>query len=424
MSELREMSVKDIFDKIGVSLAGRDLEIVLNHNVEALNRIRELFVKSSGEDMLGMEALQYMLNAAAIRKVFNEFEDIVDKDALVVLTLYNHQNILENRVDFSEDQKKTYRQYISSAMRLIGKREIDVVDLDYDFQSDSIIGIKVINSQELIRCIKQKNKVGSLGKISKKDEERAKQIDEDIDFENISQVLLLEDIQDIASYDEMVGKNIVSQISYNGLRMFARIHGGIDEETLNGQKQLGDEKEKEVKNSREFIAAITQGIKSNLKHLDINKLLLISAFRYIDMVENDDKGELRIGTAEDEGVTRESSLDVLHALVDLMRQSITKETIIEEIKGADGIQRTYSLKDLDRDLSRFVKGEYIRLASIKRAKEALLLGEKTLHCVDIEVTRRIIFSDEELTALIKLSEDNLIFLIEHNIVEQEEIYAA
>jgi len=422
--ELKGTSVNDILDNIGVSLTGNDLELILNHNQEAMDRIKQLFEDGLNAEGVGLQVLQYLFNASVIRQVFGEFEESVNKECLITLTLYNHKNALENGSEkASDEQKKQFRRYIANGIRLLGRTDIDVVDLEYDRKSDKIARVKVINSQELIKCIKRGDRLETLRKTPRKKAERIAKIDEEIDFENIVQTLLLSDIQYLIGADGEIGYNIVSQISSNALREFAKTHSEVDKEMLNGDKPLGEDLERQVKESEVFRKALLDGIKANLKYIDLDRLLLVSAFRYIDMVENDDKGEIRVNSIEDDReATRESSLEIVHEITNLISQNVSDKTVIEEITGANGEKRKYSVNDLEADLSKFVEGDYIRNTTIQKAKADILSGEKTLYEVNREVVKRMEFSNSELVYIMKLSEQNAIFLIENNIIEKKEIY--
>ena len=426
MTRLDNISIKDLLNEIGLYLSDRDVQIALGNNLEAVKRYEELKKEKSNEAKNSLQ-LQ-MSKSMAVVDVFREYESIVNREYLVLLTLYNLQERLEVLGnDMDKEDKKLIRGYIQKAISLIGNRDFNIIDLNFTENADYIDCLKVTNSQELIRCIKQKRPIDSIYKPNKKQEERIKEIDESIGFDNLIQLITVNDFKNVVASTPEIGESIFSQVSWNAVEKFRRKRRkDLSEYASLDKEKLTKELETAVLESAEYREAMSEAIIKNCKYVDIDQLLILVAYRIVSEVKQEGGEALRVTRVTNEGKeneeeTMEETMRILEDLLKGIYVRIKKGTILKVKENSLGEEEEFSKDKLEEEITRFQNGRYIAEEEVEETKKKLLSKELTLADIDGIVFSLIHFEEGDALKLIENSEENVKFLLDRNAIQKNEI---
>ena len=426
MTRLDNISIKDLLNEIGLYLSDRDVQIALGNNLEAVKRYEELKKEKSNEAKNSLQ-LQ-MSKSMAVVDVFREYESIVNREYLVLLTLYNLQERLEVLGnDMDKEDKKLIRGYIQKAISLIGNRDFNIIDLNFTENADYIDCLKVTNSQELIRCIKQKRPIDSIYKPNKKQEERIKEIDESIGFDNLIQLITVNDFKNVVASTPEIGESIFSQVSWNAVEKFRRKRRkDLSEYASLDKEKLTKELETAVLESAEYREAMSEAIIKNCKYVDIDQLLILVAYRIVSEVKQEGGEALRVTRVTNEGKeneeeTMEETMRILEDLLKGIYVRIKKGTILKVKENSLGEEEEFSKDKLEEEITRFQNGRYITEEEVEETKKKLLSKELTLADIDGIVFSLIHFEEGDALKLIENSEENVKFLLDRNAIQKNEI---
>ncbi|MCI9365524.1 MAG: hypothetical protein HFJ54_02680 [Clostridia bacterium] len=437
MARLNERKLDEILDHVGVSLSGEDIKIILRGNIEAMELLQKMNRRNRIESKDELDL--YERNVQAVRAVLKLFENEIDKSALVILSVYNCQAQIErNRGRIDKFELEVLEQYVKRGIKLLGKEEFEVIIQEYDSETNFANGIKVINSLELVKCIKSGRRLESLFKPGKAKSEKLAKVEKAIGLENVVQNLNLIDILDIVCKNPEVGKSITSQIAWNATNEYSEAHPEIDKEALFGDKELPEEINQDIKNYPAYKRNMANQIRSCCQYIDIDKLLLLAAFRFIDILENDENREIRVKTKngnDNKEKDNSESLGIIKLILEKLFDLIQEGTVVNNIASINGIIEEYSKESLKKDKERFVieeekdpntgeverKVRYIRTIEIEETKKRLLSGEETFNSVDINVAGFIWLDENDFARIIEASEDNLAFLIANNIIPNSDV---
>ena len=426
MTRLDNISIKDLLNEIGLYLSDRDVQIALGNNLEAVKRYEELKKEKSNEAKNSLQ-LQ-MSKSMAVVDVFREYESIVNREYLVLLTLYNLQERLEVLGnDMDKEDKKLIRGYIQKAISLIGNRDFNIIDLNFTENADYIDCLKVTNSQELIRCIKQKRPIDSIYKPNKKQEERIKEIDESIGFDNLIQLITVNDFKNVVASTPEIGESIFSQVSWNAVEKFRRKRRkDLSEYASLDKEKLTKELETAVLESAEYREAMSEAIIKNCKYVDIDQLLILVAYRIVSEVKQEGGEALRVTRVTNEGKeneeeTMEETMRILEDLLKGIYVRIKKGTILKVKENSLGEEEEFSKDKLEEEITRFQNGRYITEEEVEETKKKLLSKELTLADIDGIVFSLIHFEEGDALKLIENSEENVKFLLDRKAIQKNEI---
>ena len=421
MKKIEETRVRDILNKIGINLSDRDVQVILKNDTKAIDRFEEIKkTKRYGEKMNSKISF-----GLAVIDIFEEYEDKMNKEYLVLLTLYNVQKTLEEQGEkLTPEEIREARRYIKNAIELIGNRNFDIVDLNFDEKLHKIMNLRVINSIELIRCIQNKRKLSSMDKPSKKQAERIEEIHESIGLENLAQVLTVDDIKKVISISREVGQGIFEQISWNSIEMFKKAHPEIAVYELGKVGHLTKEFQRAVLNSKEYNEAVVDALMRNCKYIDIDKLLLLASYRIVSTIKENGAESIRISKNTEEGIERESKEETLIIIEDLVKgmyERTKKGTTIEAEENETDKKVEYSKEELKKDVMRFRGGRYISEEESKELRKRLLDNETNLMEADEDVLRTIDFEEGDAIKLLTNSEENIIYLINAGAIEKADM---
>ena len=458
MSKIDKMSLRELLGEISINIDERNMYIILGRDTAIFNqwravllsRIRERDelkqkISSLSTSDLGLGSEAFLKNVAGMVSNSNSiefavedflpFESYIDKRALALLTLYNLQRKLEQDKEKGKEADKKVSGNIKRVMRIIGNEDFDVIEPV--FEGKYIKRVKVYNSQEIINIVRKAKKLTELENPDKEGQARVLSIDGNVALDNIIQVLDERELAEGVFKKSTIGEAIAAQVLYNGVNRYQEAHPEVEvyrelereEEDKNRDNATGEiaTEEKEtlgrlIFKSKEYKQSMKEAIIENYRYLDFDMLLLISAFKYLEML---DYGYERQGVVEISGENNPDMnlSDKVMAIEEiLVRISVEIQKNPEfAIKYEDGTIIDYSKETLKRDLKRFKNGRYVKRAETKTAKDSLLSNEKTFLEIDEMVLRTMDITDEEFEVIIRNSEDNVIYLINENVIGKEDI---
>lgn len=466
MSKIDEMSLSEIFQEIGIKVDERDMYNILGRDSEIFNQWREVLSRRLKEQQDKERRISELsiekdgISGDIVKKMFNikdrqneisltaddflAFEGQINKYYLVLLTLYNWQKSLEQNHDGqSKDEIKKVKANIKRTIKLIGEEDFDVTDIIYE--DGYAKRITAINSQELISVIRKSRRLAELQKPDEEKQRRIERIDDEIGLDNIVNVLIERDFQEGLTRNETVGCAIADQILFNGVKDYQKSHPDIEvweglykeeeeEQEANASGEGADsktegKKEKSLKEkvyeSKAYKNSVKDAILANYQYLDIDMLLLIAAFRYLEALEFNME-RIKFEHSTEDGKIEISEEDVVLIIQDVVTriwQAIEGDPEFE-VQYAENKIVGYSKDELKKDLRRFHEGRYIKKSETENAKASLMANEMTFLGIEDAVLRTMDLTDEEFQVLIQNSEENVIYLINYGVIEKDEIMGA
>ena len=263
--------------------------------------------------------------------------------------------------------------------------------------------------------LKDKEKREKLKELNKIDKNFKNGNDDEYGVETILQSLFLTDLSQM--YDKPELGELVRAIV-------------IDNVVLR-EKKITVEKLEEIKSTKEYddlvdsivfstyVKELKNILEKTILHFDIKKLLLISAFRFNDALENHFFRDEDILYVKEILQKVSEHLPVTNYEIECMlevrykNKEVEKEELQEESDKVIEEKVKYSVKDLKKCISKFAGDTYLTEEFIAEYKEKINSDEIKLLDIPAEYLE-IIFSNDELEDLSKKSEENLIFVYRMN----------
>ena len=244
-------------------------------------------------------------------------------------------------------------------MTLLGKSNVNAISLEYKKSENAIEKVAVINSRELIRCIKSNEKLSTLFNIDKKKVARLEEIDKKIALTNLTRAISILDIKDVACTEPEIGSAIVQQIYYNLIQEYEKHHPEENAAEMLNNGNMPTETQKKLLESDEYNDVLIQAIKSNCKYLDLDKLLLSAAFRYIEILEKGHEADIQAVLNSDSNNEQTlTQMQMIKILLSLIESEIKKEVRVECVSSYVEGKIEYSVDNLREDLERFNGDRY------------------------------------------------------------------
>ena len=438
MKKLEEMTMKELLDEISTDLVDYEVNIVLKGNENAIRELHRRYKQNIEKIIKGSSYTDDMplfgvmngrekrilnvqeLNSKTIEEIFAEYDTSIDRYALILLTLYNTQKRLENLERDSDPEFKAFlKENISKCIKLLGKKDYTIAVPVFEQDRSRISAVKIINAVELIKSIRSGRKLDAMANSSKKKKQRLEKIEEVMLLGNIVQSINQEDFLDIVCISRNIGEALDYQKSWNTVARYIEEHpeektGGYDISSEN----ISEELKQKILESPQYVEEMSNTIVQNCKYIDIDKLLLISAYRYIEILENNRNEELEEGVAR----KKESAIKLIQILIYSMKNEISQGTTIEIQLEEEGEGIIYTVDDLSRDLERIRDGKYISKRESEELKQRILGNEVTLDEVDECDLHLINFVSEDLKTMIFNSDRNIIYLMNMGYIDEETLY--
>lgn len=409
MGKLKDMSVIDILEQIGICMGEFDLPFYCDDK-DTIEEFKKLKDKNK-------------LNNKEISKFFKEHEEKIDKERLVLITVINYKKYIHQLEEELKEEKLVNKKSIYT-LELEKKIENNKRNLKKSINLAKEINkcyimpyynkkinkyeVKIIDPREIVygTSKKENNKLEELNKICS----NLKMKDDDKVFEYIVSQVEIKDLYDIFP-DQKLGETIVTGAILNVLKE----EGVLDYNDSNQiQKNYG--KVKEILKNKDITYGYTEikeAIKNNIKYVDLDKFLMIVAYRIEENLEE-------VEISPEELKLKKKLLEELSRYFKKNKTCLLCE-FSEKKDGKERVQKTkYSLKNLEKCLNRFVDETYLRKKDIDEYKNKINNAEITLQDIDKKYIN-IIYSERELKELAILNEKNFSYVLENCNWKKDEI---
>lgn len=408
MNTVSKMSLEEIFDRVPLLMMENDIQ----HFCNDINVVKEFLKRFYSKHKSQREKEQFLI----------ENSNAINKENLVLLMADNYQNNLvmiekrmkeltslinrsqKNRKNL-EEYAKFYKQYIIQQQSLkellnISKGIEAIITYYYYDQEEKRNKIEVIDSREVIdgkRVSKTKNlrRFDDIDMYFKNGDSK-----EEFGIEYVLQCIVLTDIYNTfpdADFGEdirrMILENVILKREIKTIDELEKLRCNYEEYT-----NLIDNI-----NYEEILPEVKTTLREYCAYLDIDKLLLISAYRFNEGLENNyihPKDQLNIKT-------------ILEGILSQLSPNAKIQCEIQDRNDKDykPIPMTYSINDLRKCLGQFGNRRYVTKFEIEEYRQKVQNQEINLSDIEPDCIY-IIFSSQELDELSILNEANFIYASE------------
>lgn len=381
MNKIEKMHIADIIDETNIYFTlGTLFEIWKNPSKKADNpeemSALEILAK---EDGLLDRLLQ---NEFELYGFLIEHDNEIDKTKFVVTILKNFKDRLSKlgAIKIDANEQKLIEEGIVGIKKLLKGIDETYVYYNFDRKDERLTHLTILNTAEETGEKTRKKKTANMQRLQAL---KAKE-----NLINIIQGLTLSDIEDVIANDRKIGEALRYMTEYNTL---VSQYGT----SMKGLEELSPELAKRV-DRRTYAQEVANTLESYIEEINMDKLLLCSAYRYVEGLEE--------GTIPDE-----LAINVKERL-ETIKRHIEKNPKISMSKDA-----SYSVKEFEKDLKRFVKtGDdviFLKEKDIQEFREGVLNGEISLNCLGRERFEVINLDAGTILKLLRDNPDNYIFFL-------------
>lgn len=383
MSKLEKMKVIDIMEITNLYLTEESLFEIWKEDDEISDIPEDL----SGHKQLLKDpnlAKELMANSFMLAKFLDDHDSEIDKFKFVMTLLINYKERLNmyRGTKIDSEEMNTIQTGIAGIKRLLKGIDRTVVYYNMNDAGDRITHLKIVNSKEELE--------GKNRKERNSNSKRLQELKKDIDFVDITQSLFLDDIEYAVAFDSTIGSDIRYMIEYNTI--MREYKGRLDE--LDGTipvYKIAAEMDK-----FKFVEEMADDLEKHIEEINMDKLLLCSAYRFIEGLE---EGWIKRDVAE----------EVKRRLL-IIKKHIEKNPRIIVYPDI-----SYTIRDLDRDLARFIGKEnnvtYLSKEDIGQLRDALLTGEITLNSLGKQKVEAMALDRETLSEVLRKNPNNYILFL-------------
>ena len=280
MGKLDNVSMEELIDKIGFFIRSEDFRIIFRKNTEAIAAAQYIIERYKSSQMFSMSDME-----DKIKKLLYTSDSFVDKEAFVLLTLYNIKRELEQKGrNINSKKVREVNQNMSNAMRLLKGANKRVIY--FEQTQEKVNRVVVLDSEEVIKAIKGSRKLSTITEPSKEQANRVREIGQAVqDMASFTGVLFFEDIENIVAIDRTIGGYITEQATNNILHLAQRDNPDIDFDVM--LRDEPDRMQEIIENSYYEEIALADAIISNCKYVDIDRMLLVIGYRVIEDLEGE-----------------------------------------------------------------------------------------------------------------------------------------
>ena len=381
MKELDEMHIADIID-------------ITNLYLDA-NSLFEIWKDETPDIPESMSAHKMLLKDRKLaQKIINDQFELytflinhdkeIDRFKFLTTLLMNYKESLSmaGSIKITPNDFKEMKRGIEGIRQLLKGINRNRVQYNISAAGDRITHLTIINTKEEAE--------GKDRKQRNSNRKRLQELEKDADFIDIMQSIFTSDIEYVIAFEKDIGSDIRYMVEYNTVM---KEHKGrmneIDTTTPVYQLAAGIDRFK-------FVEEMAEALEKHIEEINMDKLLLCSAYRYIEGME--------------EGwIKKESAEEVKRRLL-IIKKHIEKNPQIIIYPNI-----SYDLRNLERDLARFIGKEnnitYLSKEEIRELQEALLAGEITLNSLGAQKFKAIALDRKTLSEVLENNPNNYIFFL-------------
>ena len=346
MKKLEEMRLAEILSQLGVCLARRSLYDIWKD--DSMN-IPVQKTESNPEGKHALEILytgnyadEFSEDTKKLGRFLFEHEEEIDNIKLVMTILRNYKEALASN-KLSPEIARQYEKYISVARKML--KGIDKTFVHYTWED------RIGRIEELIITDTKSESEGKPRARKLKNIERLAALEREENLGNITQALTTLDVGYIIPYQKEVGVELRFMIEYNSL--LNTVNG--DHKRLSQLIKIkGFDKLVAETDGSEFIEEMTMRIREYIEEIDIDRMLLCAGLRYLEGIERG-------------GINRKNAPEVYRRLA-VIQKHLKKNAEIS-FKGKGEGEISYSARDLETDMKRFIKeGDTVRYLTLEQQR--------------------------------------------------------
>lgn len=423
------MQLKDILDRAELIMRVNDI-LYFCEDIDTIKEYVEL-----------TKATEIDINL--VKEFIIEHEDKIDIEKLLLVLIKNYEenresvkivvsnnnNILMRELEKLDERKAQERsvavkalkselnrlEKILKELKKIGKgMNKTLVENFYD-EEKGVYRAKIIDSRKII-SEKTPDKPDNLKRFEEIDKEfRSRSEDKKLGIEYLLQVIFLTDLSEVYP-DSQFGDKMRELLVDNNLLKEGRMnHEEIEKIKIENYNEYGKLVNK--KNTSKMLTDIKDNLREYIEYVDIDKLLMLSAWRFQNILENKPiSPDLYEPTKE--------IMEVIYKSIK-KHKGPYKYELEEEVEKDKYILReiTFSVKDIKDCIRRFTKDSYLTKSNIEKYNTEIDLGEKDLLDLDSDIIN-IIFSNDDLEKKAGLSDRNIQYAVQNLDWEKEKIVKA
>lgn len=394
-SDIKKMSLAEINRKMGVCVQTNELSVIMNTNdTEFLQR----FLDNVGSTENLYQYIQSQIQGD---------EDKIDKLAIIIVTLNNYiknyngiissiRSTGNGTIEDVKDREALFKEYIEEAKKVLKDIKKRVYILKFPNPKESYL--EILDSQELVTGRKKEQNRRTLQELKK----------QGLEMEDIANAIVLTDLGGLIC-DPELGELIRYEAFYNT----GAPKGLIQKEnkTLITPEEHIDSLRNEM-SYEEMLPYVVQALEDSIEYIDLDKLLLCSAYRLIDLLES----EVELYEHDEEEIARR--LKIIHNYLKgknvKIQGRIEKQIFDSEEEEYEYTDVSYRAKDLEKDMQKYRGTKYFGKNRLNAIKTKLLSGEIKFR--DLEY-KEIKLNTEEKISVAVASDENYLYLIENGLVE-------
>jgi len=307
-------------------------------------------------------------------------DEQIDKSRFLITMLLNFKERLSmiGSIDIDDKEIRGIKIAIDRIKFLLkGMDKTFVFFNSEEYDINKISHLTIINSKEELAGIDRKKKNPNI--------RRLQELKKDTHLGNVVQALWLSDIEDVIPLEKEIGHSIRYAIEYNLM---------LDEEEDFSEEYKSEE------DSVLCISEVARMLELHIEEINFDKLLLCSAYRYMEVLE-----DRHINPKE---------ISVLKSRLELIRKHIKKNVKIDIL-----LDESYTIRDFERDLKRFIEKDKDEITYISKEQEqefinSLLTGETTLHNLGTVIIDAIYIPPTILTQILRNNPNNYIIFLKQD----------
>ena len=383
MKDLEKMHVADIIALTNLYLTPRTLLEIWKED-EELEGIPQ---RNLAKKML-LENLEYVSELVEDEVYLYQFlvkhDQEIDRFKLLMALLINYKERLSmsGGVKIPQEELEMIRSGIAEVKRLLKGINRTVVHYNVSSDGNQITNLTIINTKEELE--------GKNRKERNNNAQRLENLEKDIDFIDIMQSIFTADIEYSIAFDSSIGSDIRYMIEYN--TVMREYKGKLNEVDTTLPVSTLASKIDRIK----FLEEMARALELHIEEINFDKLLLCSAYRFIEGIE--------------QGYIRKDAIEEVRQRLIIMKKHMEKNPKLIVYPDI-----SYTLKDLESDLARFICKEknttYLSKEEAQQLIEELLEGKITLTSLGKQIIEALQIDSSTLSKILQKNPNNYIYFL-------------
>lgn len=380
MNKLEKMHIADIIDLTNLYLTPRSLFEIWKDEEGVPENL-------SGHQILLKNrefAIELVENEVQLYTFLINHDSEIDKFKFLMTLLINYKERLSmvGGMRIEPEEMDLIQKGLKEIKQLLRGIDKTIVHYNMDASGNRITHLTIVNTKEELE--------GKDRKERNSNRKRLQALKEDTDFADIMQGIFSSDIEFSIAFDRTIGSDIRYMVEYNTI--MKEYSDRLDE--LN--RSLPADKIASKIDRIKFVEEMAIALEEHIEEINMDKLLLCSAYRYIEGIE--------------QGYIKKSAVEEVKKRLDIIRKHIEKNSKVIIYPDT-----SYTIKDLERDLTRFIGKEgnvtYLSKEDIGQLRDALLAGEITLNSLGKQKVEALALDSGTLLAVFRNNPNNYILFL-------------